>query len=124
MEQSDDGQDKPPAEDQSSSPSPGSLGRQLVGALIGGALALMLGAAALQLGWIQGNLTRLVLWGGVIGGLVGGSQALAAAGKRLTRRDNPVLNVVVALVGMAVVFSVLFALVYWLSVLIRQIMGR
>jgi hypothetical protein len=124
MEKSDDERDQSSTEEQASPPSPGNLGRQLVGALIGAAIALMLGAAALQLGWIQGNLTRLALWGGVIGGLIGGSEALAAAGKRLTKRDNPVLNVVVALVGMAAIFSVLFALVYWLSILIRQILGH
>ncbi len=125
MEQNEDERDQPQSDRPKDIPTPPqNWGHQLVGAFIGGALALVLGAGALQLGWIQGNLVRFALWGGVIGGLIGGSEALASAGRRLTKRDNTVLNIAVSLVGMAVIFSVLFALVYGLSILIRQIMGR
>ncbi len=123
MENNEDERDQPQADKQITPPPPQTWGRQLVGAFIGGGLALILGAGALQLGWIQGNLVRFALWGGVIGGLIGGSEALAAAGRRLTKRDNAVLNVAVALVGMVVIFTVLFALVYWLSTFIRRMMG-
>ena len=124
MEQNEDERDQPQSEDPQNIPTPPQTwGRQLVGAFIGGALALVIGAGALQLGWIQGNLMRFALWGGVIGGLIGGSEALAAAGRRLTKRDNAVLNVAVSLVGMVVIFTVLFALVYWLSMFIRRTMG-
>lgn len=101
---------------------PGSLGRQFVGALVGAAVALLLALAGQQLGWLGGDLMQYVLWGGVIGGLVGGSDALAQAGKRLTRRDEDWLNILVAIVGMTLVFSAVYALARLLSRLVGTVL--
>jgi Na+/phosphate symporter len=95
--------------------------RQVIGALIGGFIALALAALAIQLGWIQGNVVSYALWGGVIGGIIGGSASLEQAGSRLTQRDAPLLNIIVALVGMLVVFGVLFFLVWFLSQFLRRL---
>ncbi|MBN1247072.1 MAG: hypothetical protein JXC32_05400 [Anaerolineae bacterium] len=95
-------------------------GRQIVGALIGGGLVLILGTVAQQLGWVQQSLGRYVMWGGVVGALFGASETLERAGRRLTRRDEAWLNITVSLIGMAVVFAALlgltrgvFALIQW-----------
>ncbi len=102
----------------------GSWERQIVGAFVGAAVALLLAVGAQQLGWFQGSLIRYVLWGGVIGGLVGGSDRLEQAGSRLTRLDIRWLNITVAILGMAIVFGVLFAIALGVSTLIRQLTGR
>ncbi|MGC9347906.1 MAG: hypothetical protein ACP5JG_07200 [Anaerolineae bacterium] len=94
--------------------------RQIIGALIGGFIALILSGLAVQLGWIEGRVVNHVLWGGVIGGIVGGSESLEQAGARLTQRDAPVLNMAVALLGMAVLFGIVFLVVWGLSQLIRS----
>ena len=94
-------------------------GNQILGALIGGAVALAAAAAVREMGWISGPLIRWMLWGGVIGGLVGASERLAQAGKRLTRRDETWLNVFVALIGMALVFTLIFGLAYGAGLLVR-----
>jgi len=89
---------------------PGSLRRQMIGALIGAAVAFLLARAAQQFGWVSGDMTRYLMWGAVIGGLVGGSDTLAQAGQRLTHRDSVWLNVLVSLLGMAVISGVLYAI--------------
>lgn len=95
-------------------------GRQMVGAIIGAAVAFLLATGAQRLGWAGGDMVRYLLWGGVIGGLIGGSNTLAQAGKRLTHRDEDWLNVLVSLLGMVVIFGVLFAIALGLSSLLRQ----
>lgn len=98
-------------------------GRQSVGAIIGAFVALILAGLAAQMGWIGGNLMIYALWGGVIGGLIGGSEALERAGARLTQRDNRALNIVVALIGMFVVFVFLLGLTYGISRLVQNLRG-
>ena len=88
---------------------PGRLRRQMIGASIGAAVAFLLARAAQQFGWAPGDMTRYLLWGGVIGGLIGGSDTLTQAGKRLTHRDEDWLNILVSLLGMAVISAVLYA---------------
>ncbi|MCJ7550661.1 MAG: hypothetical protein MUQ30_13390 [Anaerolineae bacterium] len=88
---------------------PGSLRRQMIGASIGAAVAFLLARAAQQFGWAPGDMTRYLMWGGVIGGLIGGSDTLTQAGKRLTHRDEDWLNILVSLLGMAVISAVLYA---------------
>lgn len=100
-----------------------SWGRQMVGAIIGGMLALVAAALARGSGLISGALVQYVLWGGVIGGLIGGADALAEAGKRLTRRDTRWLNILAALLGMAVLFSAFFLLVRGVAWLVRSLFG-
>jgi hypothetical protein len=102
---------------------PDTLGRQVVGALIGGAVIWVLATVARQFGWQGDNTTRYVLWGAMVGGLIGGSETLIAAGRRLTRRDNAWLNMAVALLGMAVIAGVIYGLAFLGSMLFRQIMG-
>jgi len=89
---------------------PGSLRRQMIGALIGAAVAFLLARAAQQFGWAPGDMTRYLMWGGVIGGLVGGSDTLAQAGKRLTHRDADWLNILVSLLGMALISAVIYVI--------------
>jgi hypothetical protein len=85
-------------------------GRQIIGAAIGALLVLVLGTAAKLLGWTDVDLARYVWWGAVVGGLFGSSESLERAGGRLTRRPEAWLNISVSLVGMAVIFAVLFGL--------------
>jgi hypothetical protein len=103
---------------------PGSLRRQMIGALIGAAVAFLMATAAQQFGWVPGDMTRYLMWGGVIGGLVGGSDTLAQAGKRLTHRDSVWLNVLVSLLGMAVISAVLYALSMGLMYILRPFLAK
>ena len=72
---------------------------QLIGAGVGVLIALVISGILRELGYIEGNPITYALWGGVIGGLFGGSDDLARAGSRLTRRDERWLNIIVALLG-------------------------
>lgn len=99
-------------------------GAQMKGAVIGAAAGLALAWLAQQLGWFNGNLVTLALWGAVIGGLVGGSDALERAGQRLTRRDQRWVNILVGLVGMAIVFGAILLLSYGVSRLLRPFLTR
>lgn len=101
---------------------PRDWGSQMVGAAIGALVALGLAWGAVQMGWISGNLTTYALWGGVIGGLVGGADTLAHAGRRLTHREDRWLNVLVALVGMVVVFGVFFGIGYVVRLLLSLLL--
>ena len=103
---------------------PNTLGRQAVGALIGGAVAWILASLARQAGWMGGDTVRYAMWGAVIGGLIGAAKNLDVAGRRLTRRDNVWLNTAVSLVGMVLVSLILYGLAYVAGLLIRQVMGR
>lgn len=87
-----------------------SWGRQITGAIIGALVALVLASIGMRLGLIGGDLARYALWGGVVGGLVGASEALARAGSRLTHSDSTWLNILVGIAGMIVVAIVLWAL--------------
>lgn len=98
-----------------------SWGRQIVGALIGGGIVLVLGAVAQRLGWIGGNLTRYALWGGMVGALFGGSETLERAGHGLTKRDVAWLNITVSLIGMAVIGAMIYGLAHALVALLRAI---
>jgi len=104
--------------------SAGSLRRQTIGALIGAAVVFLLAMAAQQFGWVPGDMTRYVLWGGVIGGLVGGSDTLAQAGKRLTRRDADWLNILVALLGMAAIAGALYAVAAGVLYILRPFLAK
>ncbi|MCU0521552.1 MAG: hypothetical protein MUF84_12760 [Anaerolineae bacterium] len=95
-------------------------GRQILGAIIGGAVVLVLGTAARQLGWIDQDLTRYVMWGAVIGALFGSSESLERAGQRLTRRDEPWLNIAVSLIGMAVAFALIYVISRGMMALIQR----
>jgi len=64
-------------------------GRQIIGALIGGALVLIIGTVGQRLNLVSGSLTQPMLWGAVVGALFGSSSRLEQAGRRLTRRDVP-----------------------------------
>jgi hypothetical protein len=102
---------------------PNTMGRQIVGALIGGGAVWILATGARQLGWAAGDPVRLMMWGAVVGGLFGGSETLIAAGRRLTRRDNAWLNIAVALLGMVVLSAVIYGLAYLAALIFRQVMG-
>ncbi len=97
-------------------------GRQIIGALIGGALVLVIGTIGQRLNLIVGSLTRPILWGAVVGALFGSSRRLEHAGRRLTRRDLPWLNVLVALAGMAVIFVLFYVLTRGILTLVQRFM--
>ena len=101
-----------------------SLRQQAIGALIGAAAAFLLAMAAQQFGWVPGDVTRYVLWGGAIGGLVGGSDTLAQAGRRLTHSDADWLNALVALLGMAVISGVLYAIATGILYILRHFLAK
>jgi len=101
-----------------------SWGRQMLGAVVGGLLALVAASLARGAGLISGSLVQYVLWGGVVGGLIGGADALALAGKRLTRKDARGLNILAALLGMAFLFGAFLLLVRGVSWLVRLLFGR
>ena len=98
------------------------LGDQLKGAAIGAAIALMLGYAAIQLGWLQGRLVRYALWGAAIGGLLAASDELARAGSRLTKRDTKWLNILVAVIGFVVIFAALVGMVSLAAWIVNSIL--
>ncbi len=111
------------SEKQPERPTPDTWGRQIVGALIGAAVAWVLTMWARQAGWIEGNPVRYVMWGAVIGGLVGAIENLEAAGRKLTRRDVRWLNALVGVLGMAVVSAVIYGLSFVIGFLVRLVMG-
>jgi hypothetical protein len=86
------------------------LGRQAMGAVIGGAAGLLAAMAVRLLGWGGENMIPFILWGSVVGATVSDIEALENAGRRLTRRDARWLNIAVALLGMVVVFAFIFGL--------------
>jgi hypothetical protein len=88
---------------------------QIRGAFVGGLVALILAVVARELGWIPGNVVRYTIWGAVVGSLFGSGDSLAQAGQRLTQRDERWLNILVALIGMAVLFAGIIALARALS---------
>ncbi len=96
----------------------------MIGALIGAAVAFLLASAAQQFGWVPGDMTRYLMWGGVVGGLVGGSDTLAQAGKRLTHRDSDWLNILVSLLGMLVISGVLYAISVGLMSILRPFLAK
>lgn len=88
------------------------LGEQLKGAAIGAVIGLGLGYVAKEgLGVVQGRLVQYALWGGAIGGLLGGADELARAGSRLTKRDEKWLNVLVSVIGFIVIFGVMIGII-------------
>ena len=87
------------------------LGDQIKGTAIGAVIALVLSFIAQQLGILQGRLVRYALWGGAIGGLLAGSDQLAKAGSRLTKRNEKWLNVLVAVIGFLLIFAVMVGIV-------------
>ena len=91
---------------------------QIVGAAVGMFTGWIIANATLNLGWFNGSIARMTLLGGVIGGLIGGNEALADAGKRLTNKDDVTLNTIVALVGMAVIFGAILGLLYFANWLV------
>ncbi len=89
-------------------------GQQMLGAVIGAlamAVALQIGAA---LGWEPANRTALLFIGGAVGAVLFDLERFALAGSRLTRRtDGPgirLLNIVIALLGMALVGGLVITL--------------
>ncbi len=89
-------------------------GQQITGALIGAmgmAIVLQIGTS---LGWTPGNRSALLLMGGAIGATLFDLDRFAQAGSRLTRRTEGRgvywLNVLLALLGMALVIGFIFAL--------------
>ncbi|MBN1247503.1 MAG: hypothetical protein JXC32_07575 [Anaerolineae bacterium] len=125
MENRDEGEktEQPGRRDELARP-PGSLRRQFIGSLIGAAIAMVIFLLSRQLGWLGGELVQYLLWGAVVGGLIGGSDALAQAGKRLTKRDEDWLNILVSLVAMAVIVGMLFALSSALTTLLQNLFPR
>jgi hypothetical protein len=88
------------------------LGEQLKGAAIGAVIGLGLGYLARDvLGLVQGRLVQYALWSAAIGGLIGGSDELAKAGSRLTKRDDKWLNVLVAVIGFIIILAVMVGIV-------------
>ena len=85
-------------------------GPQILGAMIGAFIFLVAGGLARQLGWVSDPTNRWWLWGAVIGGLFGSGESLSNSGKILTKKDNKWLNIAVSLLGMAVLFGIVFAL--------------
>jgi predicted lipid-binding transport protein (Tim44 family) len=96
-------------------------GRQMMGSVIGGAVGLLLAMGMRAMGWGAENVVPFILWGAVIGAMVSGIESLEAAGQRLTRRDTRWLNIAVAVLGMVIIFAIIFGLVSLLSVVLRQL---
>jgi hypothetical protein len=98
-------------------------GQQMMGALVG---ALVMGMAMKigpSLGWTPGDRTTLFLIGGTVGAMIFSLDRLAQAGSRLTRRTEGLgarlLNIAIALLGMALVGGVFLALSYLVGRLIN-----
>jgi hypothetical protein len=85
-------------------------GSQIIGAMIGAFVFLVIGGVASYLGWVTLRTDRLLLWGGVVGGFIGSIDSLATAGLRLTKKNNKWLNVGVSFLGMLVFFGIVFGL--------------
>lgn len=98
-------------------------GRQIIGAMVGGAIVLVIGTVGQRLGLVGDSLTQFVLWGAVVGALFGSSRRLEHAGRRLTRRDLQWLNILVALIGMAVVFVFFYVLTRGILSLVQRFMS-
>ncbi len=75
-------------------------GPQIIGAMIGAFIAMILGGLATQLGWQIGQIRNLWMWGAVIGGFIGAADSLAEAGSRLTKSDNRLFNIFISFLGM------------------------
>ena len=88
---------------------------QIVGALIGAFIFYILSEVAKRIGWLPSQPDRLWLWGAVIGGLFGSADSLSDAGSRLTNKKNKILNIIVALVGMFIIFGIIFMMVSFIS---------
>lgn len=88
---------------------------QIVGSVIGAFVFFIAGGIAQYFGWLPDSMNTAWLWGAVLGGLVGSLDSLEHAGSILTKKENKWLNIAVALVGMAVIFSVLLVMVQWLG---------
>lgn len=95
-------------------------GAQTVGALIGGALGLLVALGLRQVGWGGENLFRFALWGGVVGAVLSDVASLELAGRKLTRRDTKWLNILVAVAAMAVFFMLIYGLLAAFALLLRQ----
>ena len=121
-EQPDEDREPAPVVEKAQDPQP-KWGTQTMGAVLGGIMGLLLAFLLRRLGWGGENTLRFVLGGGVAGAMVAGVDSLERAGRRLTRRDEPWLNIVVAVVGMAIIFAVIFGLSYAFALLMRQFTG-
>ncbi|MBN2005573.1 MAG: hypothetical protein JXA21_19595 [Anaerolineae bacterium] len=108
-----------PAEDSAPTlPSRGrSLRQQMLGAVIGGVIALMLLRIGNQIGWwLSINETTWILVGAVVGSMASSFDYYDRAGAHLTGRQSKgnkktaALNIFVALLGMVVIAALIFGL--------------
>jgi len=84
---------------------------QILGGVVGAVAAYAISGIAGELGWAVGERSRWLLWGAVLGSLLGSGEVLSRAGARLTGKSNRVLNTAVAVLGMVLVFAILTGLV-------------
>jgi hypothetical protein len=96
-------------------------GSQILGAAIGGFIFFILAGLALQFGWVTGNTDRWWLWGAVIGGILGATEKLNTAGARLTNGKNKLVNIVVALLGMAILIIIFYGLAHLISWILTRL---
>jgi len=99
-------------------------GQQMLGALVGAlamAVAIQLGPS---LGWQPGDRTSLLLIGAAVGAGLFTLERFAQAGSRLTRRSEGLgmraLNILVALLGMALMAGLIMGLASLVIWLFRQ----
>lgn len=89
-------------------------GQQMIGALIGALVMVVAMQIGPSFGWQPANRTMPFLIGGTVGALLFSLDRLALAGSRLTRRTEGLgarmLNVLIALLGMAVITGLVLAL--------------
>ncbi|MDF1514741.1 MAG: hypothetical protein P1S60_13110 [Anaerolineae bacterium] len=83
---------------------------QIIGSVLGAFIFYILGGLLQYFGVIKSPIDRFWLWGAVIGGLFGSTDSLNIAGARLTNSENKGLNILVSLVGMVIIFTVVYAI--------------
>jgi hypothetical protein len=99
-------------------------GKQIMGALVGMlvmAIAMQVGSSS---GWQPDNRTMMLLIGGAIGATLFTLDRFEQAGSRLTRRTEGasarIINVLVGLLGLFVVISLIWMLLFSLGWLFKQ----
>ncbi|HQE91338.1 MAG TPA: hypothetical protein PLH19_06870 [Anaerolineae bacterium] len=99
-------------------------GQQMLGALIGALVMGMVMRIGPAWGWTPTDRTRLLLIGGMVGAMIFSLDRFAQAGSRLTRRTEGRgarwLNILVALLGLALVAGAFIGLTYLVGRLINS----
>jgi uncharacterized membrane protein YeaQ/YmgE (transglycosylase-associated protein family) len=93
-------------------------GRQILGAAVGAVVLLLAVQLGPYFGWQPVDVYKPLLWGAAIGATVASFEGVVQAGSKLTHRDSTWLNVIVAVVGAAVMVAALAGLVRLIAWLI------